>query len=157
VDERVGRWIYAIEVLIIGLPTLAMSIPVLLMGLVVVVAVACEVATAPLEALAGLQAGDVGDAAVFVALVAGGVAGITGWFVLSGHYLTDGQKGLRQARPGWWLALIAGVVLVFTVLLAILLNMGWKELAGYRLRWFLGPALVIPATHLIYLRLRSPR
>jgi len=157
VDERAGRWIYALEVLIIGLPTLAMSIPTLLIGLVVVVAVAVEVAIHPLDALARLQAGDVGGAALFVAMVAGGIAGLTAWFVLSGHYLADGRKGLREARAAWWLALIAGVVLVLCVLLAILLNMGWKELADFRLRWLLGPALVVPAMHLIYLRLRSPR
>lgn len=153
-DERAGRWIYALEVLVIGLPTLALSIPTLLFGFLLAVGLATEREPAQwMELLKGGWSYATTEAAAWMTAVSGGIVGLIAWFVLSGVYLTGGRAALREVGGHWWFALGAGIAVVVW----LLCWMGWDGIRSLRLSWFLGPALVLPALHLVYLRLRSPR
>ncbi|HEY0504349.1 MAG TPA: hypothetical protein VGD42_12760 [Lysobacter sp.] len=153
-DERVGRWIYALEVLVIGLPTLALAIPTLFLGVVLTVAaMATSGPAAWWELVTSGSSQDAAQVAAWLALIVGGIVGLASWFVLSGLYLSGGRAALREVGGHWWFALAAGVAVV----VGLLCWMGWDEIRKLRLSWFLGPALVLPALHLFYLRLRSPR
>ena len=137
--ERWARWVYAAEVILLGLPTLAVSIPLLLLGLVGLVAASSD----PSDWQALL---------LLLLMVGGGAAGLAGWSVLSGHFLLDGRKGLREVGAGWWLALAVGMAAAAVMCLP-LMHDGWDGMRRARLPWFMGPALLLPAVHLIWLRL----
>ena len=94
-SDRADRWLYAIETVVLGLPTLGVAIPGLLaLGFMVVAVVLTEFG------LTALWAG---------LMFAGGAIGVTSWFVLSGLVLLEGRKGLQRANPAWWLGLLAGI------------------------------------------------
>ena len=136
--ERVGRWIYALEALAIGLPTLAFATPKIALGLFV----------GTIDVISGASGGW-----KILGMALGGGFGLAAWWVLSGHYLSGGRRGLGEVGDGWWWALLAGVVAAICWLLAV----NTHGLARIRLDWLAGPLLIIPALHLSYLRLRSPR
>jgi hypothetical protein len=136
--ERWSRGIYAAEVILLGLPTLAISIPLLLLGVVALVAAAGQAFE--------------WTALVVLAMVLAGASGLAGGCVLSGHFLIDGRRGLREADGVWWLALAAGMA-AGAVMCLPLIDDGWQGMRRARLPWFMGPAMLVPAFHLIWLRL----
>ena len=148
--ERIGRCIYALEALVIGLPTLAFAIPTVLLG---VVSGAVMLSAETEMAFADWSLAGVGSVALYLLVLLGGVSGLAAWFVLSARYLTEGRKGLHEAEHELWFALAAGI-LTASVMLCVL---GWEDIATLRWGWFLGPALVVPSLHLVLLRLRSRR
>ena len=141
-SDRADRWLYAIETVVLGLPTLGVAIPGLLaLGVMVVAVVLTEFG------LTALWAG---------LMFAGGAIGVTSWFVLSGLVLLEGRKGLQRANPAWWLGLLAGIAtsgsvgwpMVIDVFAGLQEHVVFGLLASGLLLW-------IPSLHLILMRLRT--
>ena len=137
--ERANRWLYAIEAVLIGLPTLTASIPLLFLGFVAVILGVSDIVTQ-----------DVGHdwiAVVLMAvLVVAGWAGLTSWTVLSGHYVSGGRKALQQTERHWWVSLGFGCAAAVTVMALRISQDGADVLWGPS--WLMGPALILPAVHL---------
>ena len=132
--DAAEKWVFGLEMVVFGLPTLGVATPLLLLGILVAVG---GLATSAVQALP------------VVALVGGGVAGLLAWFVLGITYLTGDARELRDMHWGWWVALAAGVLASSPFLVLSLEHPGrdlWQLLCG--------PALVLPALHLAWLRWR---
>jgi hypothetical protein len=136
ISDRISRWIYGAETVLIGLPTIGVALPMLFLLLL-----ASVVVVAP----SGM------DITGFLFLVWSltGMLGLTAWFVLTGHYLIGGRESLRTTAIGWWFALLSGVASA-CVALAMTIKGGFLHFQWLDL--FAGPLLILPALHLLYLR-----
>lgn len=88
-----------------------------------------------------------------------GLVGLLGGVRLSAAMMTGGVLALSRTRWSWWAMLIAGIVaaLPFAVLL---IYMTWIGEFSTGFAWpalFVGPLILVPALHLLYLRITCHR
>lgn len=136
--EKANRWIYGAEAALIGLPALCvagMVLPALLVG------VLKEAFGAP------YLRDDWPVYLLFAVWMLAGCLGLAAWIWLSAKYLRGGYPRLRETHAFWWLALVIGIAAALPVLLLL----GFAGIG--RGLWVLGPGLIVPAAHLILLRL----
>jgi hypothetical protein len=150
VTDRAGRWIYAIEALAIGVPTLVYS------GIVLFLAIPSAITLF----LNGVTEGNEAcrrEGAVLFSLGCSGAIGLTAWTVLSRRYLSGGRQTLNKAGHHWWIGLAVGMALA-AYMLYPKGGVAWSDwLPQVGSAWLMGPALLLPAMHLICLKYRSWR
>lgn len=85
----------------------------------------------------------------------GGLIGLLSWLRLSVAYLLDGGRGLQDCRAAWWIGVFIGMAATLPLLV-----IGFQALLESPAElfapafWFAGPALLLPALHLLWLRLQ---
>ena len=142
-----GRWIYSLEVVLFGLPSLAISIPLLFLGLIFIVG--------SMESINSANFDDVLAYILLTLVLGAGFVGIAAWFVLSGHYLSGGRHALKKVDTGWWGALAVGMLLALAFVVCCVATEGWRQVGLTGWTWFAGPALVLPCLHLIWAKMSN--
>lgn len=140
--ERFEQGIYLFEAIVLGGPTLAIGLLSVMMFALAAVALG-SVEPSPVIAMP-------------ILMVSAIAAGLSAWFVLSGHFLTGGRAALRAVSGFWWLGLAAGLAVsgCMSWSLGLLDDLvsgkaGWLALFGS------GLPMWISSLHLIALRLRK--
>ena len=150
-----GRWLYVLEVIVLGLPSLAFCVFWIFLGFVWLVGLSASIGSPVSDPSQHIDwSSSFWFAALPALLVCGGVAGLTSWSVLSGHYLAGGASSLKEVNRIWWAALFAGMLVAIFFIAVCSINGGWEEMTQARASWFVGPAFLVPAAHLILVKLR---
>lgn len=133
------RWFYALQALVIGMPTLLLAVVTLPLGVTlgpVMLAVA----------FGKLFTGQFDGEAWFVGVYAcGAYAGMWAWAVLSLPYLRGRRQAFHAARPWRWALLGTGAVAA-VLLWSVVPYKSWSLL-------FAGPGMLLPMLHLALARL----
>lgn len=138
------RGLYAAHAVLLGAPTVFFG------GLMALMAVL-------FGTLALLDAARWGrDAMLLVLWGLGGLTGLIAWLRLSLAFLAGGHERLQRCAWGWWIALACGVAAALPLLWLMVEALGADpaELL-HPGSWYVGPALLLPTAHLVWLRLRA--
>jgi hypothetical protein len=148
------RWLYALEVIVLGLPALAICIVWLFFGFLGMVLTVPHV-LASLPDMAPTARGDFLLLTVLiVTLVVGGATGLASWSGLSAHYLSSDRASFAGVDGGWWGGLVAGMFVAAILVAVCVWNDGLRAIQGARWSWLAGPAFLLLAAHLL---LAKPR
>jgi hypothetical protein len=133
------RMLYALQALVIGMPTLLLAVVALPVGITlgpVMLAVALgKLFTAQLD----------GEAWFVAVYVCGAYAGMAAWVALSLPYLRGRRAAFHAARPWLWCLLGTGA-LAAALLWSVAPYKTWSLL-------FAGPGMLLPMLHLALARL----
>lgn len=147
IGDRWHRRVFLVLIVVLGLPTLVVG------GLLA--ALSAGMGTA-FWAMGGIEAG---DGVFLTAWGCLGMAGLLGGARLSVAMLVGSVAALSRVRWPWWSMLIAGVVAALP-LAVLLVYLAWTGDFSTGFPWpalFFGPLVLVPALHLLYLRITCHR
>jgi hypothetical protein len=150
----VDRWLYALELTILGLPALAICIVWLFFGFLGMVLVVPHLLTSLPDVAPVARWDFLLLTMLIVALVVGGATGLASWSVLSAHYLSSDPDSLADVDDGWWGGLVTGMFVAVILLALCFWNDGLRALQNARWSWLAGPAFLVLATHLLLVKPR---
>lgn len=139
--DAVHRLVYVLELMFLGVPSVVVG------GFAAVLGVVFGIAVMSGAGFPGV---------LIFAWGFAGLCGLVGLMILSVIFLAEGVDELRKARACWWALTGLGVVAACPMALALFGDASGGSLGGYT--FLCGPALLLPAAHLIWLGfgVRSP-
>ena len=146
-SDRWHRRVFLVLILVLGLPTLVVG------GLLAVLSAGMGTA---FWAMGSIEAS---DGAFLTAWGGLGAAGLLGGARLSAAMVAGSVASLSRVRWPWWSMLIAGVVAALP-LAVLLVYLTWTGEFSTGFPWpalFVGPLMLVPALHLLYLRITCHR